>query len=196
MAMEFVEAIDLEEALSKLSLKKRIKVSCGLIRQVLDGLQYAHDEGLVHRDIKPSNLLVSQDGEHLNARLADFGLAKSFAESGMSRISSEHEIKGTLCFMAPEQIVSSREAKPVADLFSVGATLYNMISGRQIYDLNDHKMPISTILNDGPVLFRERVPEAPSSLCRFIGKALAHDAEDRFGSALEMRAKLRVCPEI
>lgn len=188
MAMEFVDNVDVSEILDGLSLRKRIKVSCGLIRQILDGLQYAHDEGLVHRDIKPKNLLISRKGVRVDARLADFGLARSFAEVGMSQISSEHEIKGTLCFMAPEQIISSRNVKPAADIFSVGATLYNMISGKLIYDLSNHKLPISTILNDGPVPLEKRVPELPGAICRVIDKALAHDAADRYSSAASMRA--------
>lgn len=191
MAMDYVDVIDLEDTLAALPIGKRINVACGLMRQVLDGLQHAHDEGLVHRDIKPKNLLVSREGDRLNARLADFGLAKRFADVGMSQISNQQEIKGTLCFMAPEQIINSRYAKPQADIFSVGATLYSLISGEQIYDLSDHRTPIAIILNDGPVPLRKRSPEIPDALCRLVDKALSYDMEDRFQSAREMRDELK-----
>lgn len=189
-AMEFVDAVDYQQMLADLSLGRRVKIAIGLIRQVLDGLEYAHGQGLVHRDIKPKNLLVSKDGEKLHARLADFGLAKNFADAGMSQISSEHEIKGTLSYMAPEQIINSRHAKPAADIFSVGATLYSLITGQPIYDLSDHSTPLATILNDGPIPISERIPELPQAVCRIIDKALAHETDDRYRSASDMHAAL------
>ena len=187
IAMEFVDAIELDDVLKPLSLKKRTHVVLRLMRQILDGLAYAHDRDLVHRDIKPRNLLVSKDNGKLNARLADFGLAKNFADAGLSQISSEHEIKGTLSYIAPEQIVSCRYAKPTADIFSVGATMYALISGKTIYNLSDHETPIATILNDGPVLLRNRAPNVSRSVSAIVDKALATDPGDRFQSAAQMR---------
>jgi serine/threonine protein kinase len=187
IAMEFVDAIDLEDVLKPLSLKKRTRVVLGLMRQILDGLAYAHDRDLVHRDIKPRNLLVSKDNGNLNATLADFGLAKNFADAGMSHISSEHEIKGTLSYIAPEQIVNCRFAKPTADIFSVGATMYRLISGNTIYNLSNHETPIATILNDGPIPLRERAPDVPRSVSRIVDRALATEPADRFQSAEQMR---------
>ncbi|MCP4787796.1 MAG: protein kinase [Fuerstiella sp.] len=187
IAMEFVDAIDLDDVLKPLSLKKRTHVVLGLMRQILDGLAYAHGQDLVHRDIKPGNLLVAKDNGRLNARLADFGLAKNFADAGLSQISSEHEIKGTLSYIAPEQIVNCRFAKPTADIFSVGATMYTLISGKSIYNLSDHETPIATILNNGPVPLRERAPDVSRSVSKVVDKALAADTADRFKSAEQMR---------
>ncbi|HIE99788.1 MAG TPA: FHA domain-containing protein [Planctomycetes bacterium] len=187
IAMEFVDGIDLDDVLKPLSLKKRTHVVLGLMRQILDGLAYAHGRNLVHRDIKPRNLLVSKDNGRLNARLADFGLAKNFADAGMSQISSEHEIKGTLSYIAPEQIVNCRFAKPTADIFSVGATMYKLISGKTIYNLSDHETPIATILNEGPVPLRERAPDVPRSVSKIVDRALAAEPGDRFQSAEQMR---------
>ena len=190
IAMEFVDAIDLEDVLQPLSLKKRTRIVLGLARQILDGLAYAHDRDLVHRDIKPRNLLVSRDNGKLNARLADFGLAKNFADAGMSQISSEHEIKGTLSYIAPEQIVNCRYAKPSADIFSVGATMYTLVSGKTIYNLSDHETPIAAILNEGPVPLCVRAPDLPRSVSKIVDKALAAEPGDRFESAEQMRRSI------
>ncbi|MDG2128786.1 MAG: serine/threonine-protein kinase [Fuerstiella sp.] len=190
IAMEFVDAINLEDVLRPLSLKNRIRVVLGLMRQILGGLAYAHRKDLVHRDIKPRNLLVSRDNGKLNARLADFGLAKNFADAGMSQISSEHEIKGTLSYIAPEQIVNCRFAKPTADIFSVGATMYTLISGQTIYNLSNHETPIATILNDGPIPLRERAPDVPRAVSEIVDRALAAEPGDRFTSAEEMQRSI------
>lgn len=190
LIMEYVAAIDLMAILRGMTTGSRIRVACGLIRQVLDGLTHAHDLGVIHRDIKPRNILVSQRDGGLKAKLADFGLAKYFADAGLSRFSGENEIKGTLCYMAPEQIENSRYATPKADLFSVAATLYTLISDAQIYDCSDGRVSIDTILRNGPIPIERHVPHAPSELVQILNRALAHDPNARFASAAEMREAL------
>ncbi len=188
--MEYVAAIDLPTVLRRMTTAARIRVACGLIRQLLDGLAHAHDLGVIHRDIKPRNILVSQQGGGLRAKLADFGLAKYFADAGLSRFSGENEIKNTLSYMAPEQIVSSGYATPQADLFSVAATLYTLISDAQIYDCSDSRISIDTILRNGPTPIQRHLPQASSELVQVLNGALAHDPNERFGSAAEMREAL------
>lgn len=189
LAMEYVPAIDLTTTLSKLSLEQRCRMSCGLIRQILDGLAYAHKRDLVHRDIKPKNLLVAKRPTGLSAKLADFGLAKNYMDAGLSQISGENEIKGTLCFMAPEQVANCRYTKPVADIFSVGATLYSLVSGEMIYDFRDHRTPLAAILNGGAVPLSDRV-DAPAGLVLVVEKALARDPDERYQTAGEFRSAL------
>ena len=131
--------------------------------------------------------MVSKDNGTLNARLADFGLAKNFADAGLSQISSEHEIKGTLSYIAPKQIVNCRFTEPTADIFSVGATMYTLISGKTIDNLSDHETPIATILNDGPAPLRERAPDVSRSVSKIVDAALATEPGNRFQSAEQMR---------
>ena len=190
LIMEYVAAIDLLAVLRSMTKAARIRVACGLMRQVLDGLAHAHDLGVIHRDIKPRNILVSQHDAGLRAKLADFGLAKYFADAGLSRFSGENEIKGTLCYMAPEQIENSRYATPKADLFSVAATLYTLISDALIYDCSDGRVSIDTILRNGPTPIQRHVPHAPSELVQVLNRALAYDPDARFGNAAEMREAL------
>lgn len=190
LMMEYVRAIDLPETLGRMSQSARIRVACGLMRQILDGLSYAHDKGLVHRDIKPRNVLVSHRENGLSARLADFGLAKNFMEAGLSQFSCENEIKGTLSFMAPEQVENSRYATPKSDLFSVGATLYTLISRLPIYELGDTTASIDAILRNGPIPIHQRIPNVPPKLANVLERSLAHDPASRFRNATEMRDAL------
>ena len=190
LILEYVAVIDLMAVLRSRKITDRIRVACGLIRQVLDGLAHAHAAGVIHRDIKPRNILVSQHDDGLKAKLADFGLAKSFADVGLSRFSGENEIKGTLSYMAPEQIENSRYATPKADLFSVAATLYTLISDASIYDFSEGCDSIESILRNGPIPIQQRISNAPSELVKFLNRALEHDPAARFRSAAEMRESL------
>lgn len=190
MAMEYVDTVNVEETLAGLSFGNRVRVACGLMKHLLEGLEFVHEHGLVHRDIKPANLLAYKDGGAVKAKLADFGLAKNFESVGLSQISSDYEIKGTLCFIAPEQLINSRHVTPAADIFSAGATMYTMLSGEVIYDLNDQSKPLATILNQGPIPLNERSPEMPELLCKFVNKATRTEAAKRFASAREMRKTL------
>lgn len=190
LSMEYVDAIPLEETLAGLKFADRVRVSCGLARQVLDGLDYAHKQNLVHRDVKPKNVLVSKGPNGLSAKLADFGLAKNFMDAGLSQISGENEIKGTLCYMPPEQVASCRYAKPQVDIFALGATLYTWISGKMIYNLEDHRTPLAAVLNSGPIPISDRVDLDPD-LVAVVQKSLSPDASDRYQTASEMRTALK-----
>ena len=143
--------------LRSLKSAERIRVACGLIGQVLDGLAHAHAAGMIHRDIKPGNILVSQSNNRLKAKLADFGLAKNLKDTGLSRFSGENEVKGTLRYMAPEQIESCRYATPQSDLYSTAATLYTLISDAAIYDCSDGRIAIDTILSNGRTVIKQHV---------------------------------------
>jgi len=190
LIMEYVAAIDLMAILRGMTTSVRIRVACGLIRQVLDGLSHVHEQGVIHRDIKPRNILVSQQDGGLKAKLADFGLAKCFADAGLDRFSGEHEIKGTLSYMAPEQMRSSRDATPQSDLFSVAATLYTLISDAPVYACSNGRVSIDTILSNGPTPIQQHVPQATAQLIHFFNRGLAHDPGCRFGNATKMRESL------
>src|SRR5439155_19533887 len=113
----------------------------GLVCQLLEALEYAQAKGFVHRDIKPANLLVTKVNGREVVQLADFGLARVYQTSRLSGLTMNGDIGGTLPFMAPEQILNFREAKPPVDQYAAAATLYNLLTGCLIFDFGVGGLP-------------------------------------------------------
>jgi serine/threonine-protein kinase len=178
LVMEYVEAADLEPLVAKLERPRQIQVFCGVICQVLDALDYAHQRNLVHRDVKPRNILITRDGKRIAAKLADFGLAKNFELAGLSQMTEDHEIRGTPAFMPWEQLHNSRYVKPSADIYSAGATLYFFITGRS----PGHTSPNARDLGE--------LEELPQGLRDVLYRSLSSNPKERFPTAAEMRIAL------
>jgi serine/threonine protein kinase len=159
-----------------------------LALQALEGLAYAHGEGFVHRDIKPDNLLIGPDGV---AKLADFGLAKSFEQAGLSGMTATGATSGTLAFMPREQITGFRRLQPVSDVWSLGATLYYMLSGQTTRDFDGGKDPLAVVLEGRIIPLRERDPRLPAALAAAVDRAIADDPLHRHPTALDLRDALR-----
>ncbi|HYN01129.1 MAG TPA: FHA domain-containing serine/threonine-protein kinase [Vicinamibacteria bacterium] len=154
----------------------------------LEGLAAAHDAGFVHRDIKPDNVLLAEDGA---ARLADFGLAKSFQQAGLSGMTATGTVAGTFQFMPREQLTSYRQARPTTDVWSMAATIYYLLTGQFARDFAAHSDPLAVILRGGVVPLRQRDPSVPEDLAAVIDRALDDDPSRRFPTARELVAALR-----
>jgi pSer/pThr/pTyr-binding forkhead associated (FHA) protein len=189
-AMEHVPTIEFDEVVRRKSLLHRVRIVCGIACQVLDALEYAHGRELVHRDIKPANVLLSRQGAKLRVKLADFGLAKSYINAGFSEITRDGDICGSLAFMAPEQLINSRQARPACDLYSLGATMYRYLSGANLFDFSKSRCKFLTVLEDSPAPLLKRDPDLPEQLCEIVHQALAKKPDDRFASAAEMRTAI------
>jgi serine/threonine protein kinase len=144
---------------------------------------------IVHRDIKPENVLLCRKGRKLNAKLADFGLAKNYAYAGLSEISRLGDIRGTIAYLAPELVIDCRQARPAGDIYAVGATLYRYLTNEFPFDFGDRNK-LAVVLEDDPVPISQRAPQVPAAVAEIVHRALAKDPAARFASAQTMLAAL------
>lgn len=168
----------------RLPLPTVVRIALG----AAEGLAAAHQAGFVHRDLKPDNVLLAEDG---TARIADFGLAKSFQDTGLSGMTATGAVAGTFHFMPREQLTAYRQVRPVSDVWSLAATLYFLLTGEYARDFDSSHDPLAVILRGGTVPLRQRDPSVPEDFARVIDKALADAPEARYADARALADALR-----
>ena len=141
-------------------------------------LDYASSKGLVHRDVKPANLMLGADGR---VRLADLGLATA-TEAEAVEESSGRKLVGTPQFLAPE-VIRGAAATPASDLYSLGATLYRLLSGHKAFEGEKAKEVLRSVLQDEPEPLGPRVPGLPANVAALVMRMMAKDPADRPASA-------------
>src|SRR5215813_1681179 len=190
---EFVEGSDAAKLAEVQGGTLPFRDTMMIITQALDALAYAHSRGYIHRDIKDQNILVTGTWPSLNAKLTDFGLAKSFTQSGMSGMTMAGEMAGTPAYMPPEQIRNFRDVQPTSDIYALGMTAYSLLTGVVALDVKTNASMADTIraIFDQPnVPLRQRRPDVPETAAQIIDLALAKDAARRWQSAAAMRNAL------
>jgi len=150
---------------------------CDLFRQVAEGLAEAHRNGLIHRDIKPPNIIVTPDWQ---AKLLDFGLALH----PYRRMTEPGTVLGTIGYMAPEQARDPHAVDARADLFSLGASMYWALTGRDPFpDTGNLLRDLQTRLTAPPPIIQQLRPELPEELCTLVNRLLSTDPDSRPPSA-------------
>ncbi|HEV8140486.1 MAG TPA: FHA domain-containing serine/threonine-protein kinase [Pyrinomonadaceae bacterium] len=193
LVTEFVEGSDAARLADSQGGRLPYKQAINVITQALDALAYAHGKGYIHRDIKESNILLSGSAPNYTAKLTDFGLAKSFTQSGMSGITMAGDMAGTFAYMPPEQIKDFRNVKPTSDIYAIGMTAYSLLAGDTALDVGpagDMAATVRAIFEAPIVPLRQRAPEVPERVAEVIERALAKDPAHRWQSAAAMRTAL------
>ncbi len=188
-AMEYVEGKgtlrDVIEREGPMSSERAAEIGA----QVADGLGYAHSQGVIHRDVKPANIMIDQHGQ---AVVTDFGIAKVDEVSGLT---ATGVTIGAPEYMSPEQV----KGNPIdgrSDIYSLGVTLYEMVSGRVPFVATTPIALAMKHVNEFPHDPRELRPECPEWLASIILRALAKEPAERFGTAQEMAAALRAAKPV
>ena len=171
--------------------------ACGLFVQALEGLAWFHEKGFVHRDIKPANILLLKDRKGMyHAKVADFGLARSFVMHG-GTVTRANEWIGTTFYCPPEQILDFKNAHPATDVYAMGMALYFILSGEFPYDFaiskeadkkKKQRDPIAFILGDDkPVSIGKKVANLPAKLVSAIDLAIEKKLQKRIQTAQEFK---------
>ena len=155
LVMEYVDGVNLREAIAAGQIDS--KQALGIVPQVCDALQFAHDQGVIHRDIKPENILIGKSGQ---VKIADFGLAKLQTANNLT-LTGTRQVLGTASYMAPEQIEKPNDVDHRADIYSLGVVFYELLTGELPigrFSLPSEKAKISANLDEVVMRTLEKEP--------------------------------------
>ena len=195
LVTEYAPDGNLAELASKYGFRVPARLATDLLIGVLDGLRFVHDSNRIHRDIKPQNILLrAVDGghsaPHYIPKIADFGLVKILDGVPITR---PNEASGTIGYVSPEQIINMRGVDARADIYSIGATFYLLISGSLPLELpGDDKQSeqLRHVVHDDRIPIRRRSPGLPAHLASALDRACQRDCRLRFASAEEFQQAL------
>jgi len=180
IAMEYIEGDTLESIIHE---RGRIEFSYALelIGQILNGIEFAHQQGFIHRDLKPSNIILDLNG---NPKIMDFGISKSIDE--LKSITQHNARPGTLLYMSPEQL-GGNVITVKSDLYSLGITFYEMLTGAHPYNAQTIYEIIDSHVNGFPAKVSAQIPTIPGAADEIILRAMNKSSDNNFSSAADFR---------
>ncbi len=203
LVMEYLEGQTLADRLAKGAMSIEQVLRYGT--EICDGLEKAHRSGVVHRDLKPGNIMLTKTG----AKLMDFGLAKasvasSAVASGLSAtlatppgshpLTAQGSVVGTFQYMSPEQI-EGKEADARSDIFSLGAVLYEMVTGKRAFEGKTAASAMAAVMEREPTPISLVQPMTPPALDRLIKTCLCKDPDERWQTAHDVKVQLKQITE-
>ena len=183
IAMEYIEGDTIESIIND-SGRIEFSYACELMEQILNGIAAAHDQGFIHRDLKPSNIILDLNG---NPKIMDFGISKSIDE--LKSITQQNTRPGTLLYMSPEQL-SGNNITVKSDLYSLGVTFYEMLSGTHPYKAETIYEIIDAHVNRLPDRISSYVNTIPYQADEIILRAMNKSSQYNFNSASDFRNEL------
>ncbi|MCY2964546.1 MAG: protein kinase [Planctomycetota bacterium] len=184
-SMAYVAGTSLAKRVAEGPLPER--TAAELVAKIADAVQYAHEQGIVHRDLKPANVLLDEAGQ---PRVTDFGLAKQLeSDSGLT---GTGQVLGTPSYMPPEQAAGrTGEIGPRTDVYSLGALLYCLLTGRPPFQAASALDTVMQVLEHEPVPPRELIPQVSADLETIVLKCLEKESARRYSTARELADELR-----
>src|SRR3954453_10161379 len=182
MAMELLDGSDLKRLIRENTFTD-LRSKLDVMEQICDAVAFAHATNIIHRDLKPANIFVLPSG---TVKIVDFGLARI----GESSVTGTGTILGTPNYMSPEQ-VRGRGIDARADIFSLGAVFYELLSGRRAFDGDSVHAVLYAVMQREPEPLQLVAPSIPTAVSEIVMRALQKDPSRRFRSAEEMRNVVR-----
>jgi serine/threonine-protein kinase len=172
IAMEYIEGDTLEKIIFK---KKRLEVveALEILKQILQGVGYAHTKGFIHRDIKPSNIIINREG---TVKIMDFGISKSMFDKGITKTGTKI---GTILYMSPEQI-RAEEPTRQSDIYSIGISFYEMLLGKTPFDFGTEYEIMEAHLKKNPGRVSVNLDSVPPEIDKIVAKALDKSLQKRY----------------
>jgi hypothetical protein len=185
LALEYCGGGSLEDRIDETPLTPR--ESAELVAKLAEGMEYAHQAGVIHRDLKPGNVLFDENGE---PKITDFGLAKKVGEDDSH--TRTVSVMGSLGYMSPEQASGhTREATPAVDVYALGAMLYRLLAGKTPFEGSSTVESLQLVINGVPVPLRRLRPSCPRDLDTICLKCLEKLPANRYRTAAELSDDLR-----
>ncbi len=184
LVFEFLEGRSLERLIRE-PASQGVEDKARILAQMVEGLSYAHSQGVIHRDIKPGNAMVLPDG---TVKLMDFGIARLAAAN--PNLTQDGYIIGTVRYMAPEQFTGA-EADVQTDLFAFGCTAYEFLAGKHPFEARDQPSVMYRITQSEAEPLTQAAPDCPAALAQIVHRCLEKERNLRYASAAELALDLR-----